>query len=71
MKKCPICKIAVLLAGIGALNWLLVALFNINLVAKLLGETTAAKVVYILVGVAGALLLVSLVKPCPCGNKTS
>ncbi|MBI4387984.1 MAG: DUF378 domain-containing protein [Candidatus Omnitrophica bacterium] len=70
MKKCPICKLAVLLAGIGALNWGLVALFNFNLVATLLGDmTTAAKVVYIVVGVAGLLLLVSLVKPCPCGNK--
>ncbi len=70
MKKCPICKLAVLLAGIGALNWGLVALFNFNLVTTLLGDmTTAAKVVYIIVGVSGLLLLVSLVKPCPCGNK--
>ena len=67
MKKCPVCKVAVLLAGIGALNWLLVAFFNLNLVTRLLGDMTAAsKVVYALVGVSGLLLLISLVKCCPC-----
>ena len=71
MKKCPVCKIAVFLAGIGALNWLLLALFKVDLVASTLGGmTTASKVVYILVGLAGILLLISLIKPCPCGNKS-
>ena len=72
MKKCPVCKLVALLAGIGALNWLLVALFKFNLVTKLLGEmTTGAKVVYTLVGVAGAITLLSIVKACPCACKKS
>ncbi|PIQ82254.1 MAG: DUF378 domain-containing protein [Candidatus Omnitrophica bacterium CG11_big_fil_rev_8_21_14_0_20_64_10] len=64
--KCIICKIVALLAGIGALNWGLVALFNFNLVAQILGAGTLAKAVYVLVGLSGLLLLVSLVKCCPC-----
>ncbi len=69
MKKCPVCILVALLAGIGALNWLLVALLKINLVTKFLGDmTTPAKAVYTLVGIAGIILLVSIVKPCPCST---
>ena len=65
---CGVCKIVGLLVAVGALNWGLVALFQFNLVTKLLGDmTTPAKVVYILIGIAGLLKLVSFVKPCPCG----
>jgi len=65
--KCGICKIAVVLAGVGALNWGLVAIFGLDLVAALLGAIPIlAKVVYILIGLAGLGLLVSLVKCCPC-----
>lgn len=67
MGKCPICKVIVVLASIGALNWGLVALFGFNLVTALLGEMTiASKIVYILVGLSGLVGLVSLVKACPC-----
>ena len=70
MKKCPVCKVVVVLAGIGALNWGLVALLGIDLVARLLGDMTLpAKVVYTLVGISGLILLVSLIKPCPCCKK--
>ena len=70
MKKCPICKVVALLAGIGAVNWGLVAFLNIDLVSKLLGPMTLpAKVVYGLVAVSGVLTLVSIVKQCPCGSK--
>ncbi len=70
MKKCIICKIAALLAGIGALNWLLVALFNFNLVATVAGDmTTLAKVIYVVVGIAGALVIYSVFGKCP-GCKT-
>jgi len=66
-KHCAVCKIVGLLVGIGALNWGLVALFHFNLVESLLGSMPAVvKVVYALVGVAGALTLLSLVKCCPC-----
>jgi uncharacterized membrane protein YuzA (DUF378 family) len=51
MKKCIICKVVVLLGGLGALNWLLVAFLNINLVTRILGEgSLPSKVVYGLVG---------------------
>ena len=66
-KCCGICKIVGVLVGIGALNWGLVGIFQVDLVAKLLGEMTLlAKIVYGLIGVAGLLKLISLVKCCPC-----
>ena len=55
-----------LLAGIGAINWLLVAFFNVNLVTKILGDmTTPAKAVYALIGASGILLILAIVKDCP------
>ena len=66
-RGCVVCKLVGLLVGIGALNWGLVAFFNLDLVARLLGDmTTAAKAVYGLIGVAGLVKLISLVKCCPC-----
>ena len=71
MKKCPICKTVVALAGIGAVNWLLTAVFKFNVVAAILGDSVVAKAVYTLVGIAGVLLLVStFIKPCPCESKS-
>ena len=48
-------RIALILVIIGALNWLLVGLFNMDLVATLFGsvENIMAKIVYILIGVSG------------------
>lgn len=70
-KCCGVCKVIGLLVGIGALNWGLVGIFQIDLVAKLLGDmTTPARVVYGLIGVAGLLKLISLVKCCPCNKGT-
>ena len=70
-KSCGVCKLVGLLVGLGALNWGLVAFFHLNLVERLLGDmTTGAKVVYGLIGLAGVLKLISLVKCCPC-NKDS
>jgi uncharacterized membrane protein YuzA (DUF378 family) len=64
---CFVCKIATLLAGLGALNWGLLALFQLDLVTKIFGGmTTASRVVYIVIGVAGLMKLVSLVITCPC-----
>ena len=65
--NCMVCKIATLLAGLGALNWGLLALFQLDLVTKIFGGmTTASKVVYIVIGVAGLMKLASLVVCCPC-----
>jgi uncharacterized membrane protein YuzA (DUF378 family) len=64
---CWVCKIVKLLAGIGALNWGLVALVQVDVVARLFGDMTPlTKGVYVLVGIAGLITLVSLIKPCPC-----
>ena len=66
-KGCVICKLGGLLAVIGALNWGLVGLFQVDLVAKLLGEmTTAARVVYGLVGLGGIITVLYACKVCPC-----
>ena len=66
-KSCGVCKIVGLLVAIGAINWGLVGIFQVDLVARVLGEMTPpARVVYGLIGVAGLLKLLSLVKCCPC-----
>ena len=52
-KCCGVCKLVGLLVGIGALNWGLVGLFQVDLVARFLGVmTTPARVVYGLIGLA-------------------
>lgn len=70
MKKCWICTIVQLLAGIGALNWGLVTYLNKNIVTQILGDgTMPAKIVYTLVALSGLILIVTLIKPCPCTCK--
>lgn len=65
-KKCAVCKLVALLAGVGAVNWGLVTFADVDLVQRVLGSVpAAAKAVYGLVAVAGVLLLLSLVKCCP------
>lgn len=69
--NCVICKIITLLAAVGAINWGLMAFFQMDLVVKVLGpENAAAKIVYGLIAVAG---LITLVKVfgfcCPCCKK--
>ena len=66
MKRCLVCNIALVLAGIGALNWGLVALANFNLVSSVLGEGGAAKAVYALVGLSGLLVFAQVLNLCPC-----
>ena len=38
---------------LGALNWLMVGLFDTNVVTEIFGSGTASDVVYVIVGVAG------------------
>jgi uncharacterized protein len=45
------------LVVIGALNWGLVGLFDVNLVEEIFGTGTVADVVYVIVGVAGLAML--------------
>jgi len=54
--------IAVVLAVVGALNWGLVGLFDFDLVAALFGPMSAfSRLVYILVALAGIVLLATSV----------
>ena len=68
--KCPVCKIVGLLLVIGAINWGLVGIFDLNLVARLIGSVPIAeKIVYIVIGLAGVIGLISCIKQCPCCKK--
>ena len=42
---------------IGALNWGIVGLFDTNLVEEILGTGTATDVVYVVIGLAGLLMV--------------
>ena len=63
---CAVCKVVKVVAGIGALNWGLVALWQVDLVTKLLGMGRASRIVYILIGLSGLITLISCVVCCPC-----
>lgn len=53
MKK-MLCMIAGILAAIGAINWGLIGLFEVDLVQKLFGTMPqVVKITYIIVGLAG------------------
>ncbi len=52
MKGGTLDMVVALLVVVGALNWGLVGLLDLNLVSSLLGDSIA-KIVYILVGVGG------------------
>lgn len=57
-KMCAGHKVAAVLVLVGALNWGLVGGFGFNLVNSLLGSMPAVeKVVYVLVGLAGVMML--------------
>ncbi len=56
--------IAFALMAIGAINWLLVGAFNMDLVVMILGAGTAAKAVYILVGLGAIYEVVMHKKHC-------
>ena len=69
--NCPVCKLVGALVIIGALNWGLVGILQFNLVTRLLGDmTTASRAVYSLVGIAGLIKLLAVVKGCPACTKS-
>jgi len=71
MKNCGVCVVAAILSIIGALNWGLVGVFNFDLVAKIFGEMSlVSRVVYVLVGISGIVLLVGLLGLCPKCKKS-
>jgi uncharacterized protein len=52
--------VALVLAIIGAVNWLLVGLFRFNLVSAIFGDMSAlSRIIYVLVGLAGLYLIAS------------
>lgn len=63
---CGVCKIVGIFAAVGALNWGFIGLFHVDLVGKIFGEMSlVSRLIYIVVGISGALLLVSFFRVCP------
>lgn len=57
-------KIALVLVIIGALNWGLVGLFDVNLVSLIFGnDTLLSNIIYVLVGIAGIVSCGILMQP--------
>ena len=57
--------ISFVLVVVGAINWGLVGLFNFNLVALVLGSVTwLERLIYVLVGVAGVILMATHKSSC-------
>lgn len=55
--------IAVILVVVGALNWALVGLFSLDLVATIFGDMSVlARIVYVVVGLAGLYVLMMAAK---------
>ena len=50
-------KIAISLLIIGGLNWLLVGLFNVNIVSRIFGKSVLTTFIYILVGVSAVAIM--------------
>jgi uncharacterized protein len=55
MKRTPLDRLALVIVIIGALNWLLIGLFQFDLVASVFGGASSmlSRVVYTLVGLSG------------------
>ncbi len=57
-------KVALSLIIIGAINWGMIGIFDVNLVALLFGkDTMLSNLVYALVGISGLLCIGLLLKP--------
>ncbi len=53
--------IALVLSIIGSINWLLVGIFSWNLVTWIFGVGVFARIIYVIVGLAGIWLLIQLI----------
>ncbi len=70
-QACGLCKVVGALAIIGALNWGLVGLLEVNLVEQIFGEgSVLTRVIYGLVGLSGIALLASYFVVCPACKKS-
>lgn len=69
-QACMFCKIVGAIAIIGALNWGLIGVADINLIDHLFGAgSMAARIVYIVIGLSGVALLTSFFMVCPVCKK--
>ncbi len=69
-KMTPICWIAMVLLVIGGINWGLVGLFELDLVAAIFGEMTViTKVIYVIVAIAAIYTLVGAIACCGRSTK--
>ena len=59
------------LVVLGALNWLMVGLFDTNVVSEIFGSGTASDVVYVIVGIAGLAMLPRLFEDLHLGTHRS
>lgn len=69
-QACPLCKVVGIIAIIGAINWGLVGVANVNLVDSVFGSgSVLSRIVYGLVGLSGLALLASFFMVCPACKK--
>lgn len=69
-QACMLCKVVGAIAIIGALNWGLIGVANVNLIDHILGAgSVAARIVYSLIGLSGLALLASFFMVCPACKK--
>ena len=57
------------LVVVGALNWGLVGLFEFNLVEEIFGAGTVADVIYVIVGIAGLMMVPKLLEEFRLGTR--
>lgn len=70
MQACMLCKIVGAVAIVGALNWGLIGVANINLIDHIFGAgSMAERIVYIAIGLSGIALLTSFFMVCPICKK--
>ena len=69
-QACIVCKIVGVIAIIGALNWGLIGLAQVNLVEQIFGQGALTRVIYVLVGLSGLALLASFFVVCPACKKS-
>lgn len=53
-------KVCLFLVIVGALNWGLVGLFNLDLVRSIFGVSLFSNIIYILIGISGVISLSTL-----------
>ena len=56
--------IAMMLIIVGALNWLLIGLFDFNIVNALFGKSIIARAVYVIIGLAALAICVTATHTC-------